>query len=90
MTANSPLTAVPAGTANGTALAEPDNASSILFYLPAGSSVTFTIKTDQPSAPPAEVITYDAAEVRRAEEPLSLDQHVYVTAITGNPLYRFI
>lgn len=87
---NSDLTPVPAGSANGTPLPEPDMTASVLFYLPAGSSITFTIASQQPTSPPANTITYAGDDIRRAEEPLGSDQHIYVTAKTGTPLYRFI
>ena len=97
MLANNPstglgaLTAVPAGSTNGTALgAPPAGMVGARFYLPAGASVTFTIASAQPSGAPAASFTASQAGTGpNWDEALSGGQMIYVTATSGSPLFRW-
>ena len=82
---------VPAGTANGTALGTlPSGAVGARFYLPTGCSVTFTVINTQPTSPPAALFTISqAGSGPNWDEALSGGQMIYVTAISGTPLFRW-
>lgn len=86
-----PLTAVPAGSTNGTALGvSPAGAVGARLYLPAGSSVTFTIAGAQPASAPAATFTASQAQTgANWDEALSGGQMIYVTATSGAPLFRW-
>lgn len=85
------LMAVPAGSANGTALgAAPEGAVGARFYLPAAASVTFTIVDTAPTAPPSPV--FNASQTATGpnwDEALSGGQMIYITASSGAPLFRW-
>jgi hypothetical protein len=85
------LQAVPAGSANGTALgALPDGAVGARFYLPAGSSISFTVIDIAPTSPPSPVFTISqATSGPNWDEALSGGQMIYVTALSGSPLFRW-
>ena len=85
------MTAVPAGTANGASLGTmPAGAVGARFYLPAGSSVTFTIAATAPSSPPSTVFTISqVATGPNWDEALAGGEMIYVTATTGLPLFRW-
>ena len=85
------LQAVPAGSTNGTALGSvPDGAVGARFYLPGGSSVTFTVIDTAPTSPPAAVFTISqAGSGPNWDEALSGGQMIYVTALSGGPLFRW-
>ena len=85
------LQAVPAATANGTPLGTlPDGAVGARFYLPAGSSLTFTVIDTPPGSPPSASFTISqAASGPNWDEALSGGQMIYVTALTGAPLFRW-
>jgi len=83
------LTAVPAGSANGTPImAGINRVSGILIYLAAGESVTYAIATAPPGAPPALTVTVSGDEMRRVDEPLGPGTMLYVTAKVGSPKFR--
>ena len=85
------LAPVPAPSANGTPLGmPPDGYIGTRLYLPAGSSVTFTIAATQPTSPPSPVFTVTPATCGpNWDEALAGGQMVYVTATTGSPLFRW-
>lgn len=85
------LTAVPAGSTNGTALGTmPAGAIGARLYLPAGASVSFTVTDTAPAAAPAAVFTASqTATGPNWDEALSAGQMIYVTASTGVPLFRW-
>ncbi len=86
-----PLMPVPAASANGTAIGTmPGSAVGVRLYLPAGSSVTFTIAAAPPSAPPASSFTVSqAGSGPNWDEALAGGQLLYVTATSGSPLFRW-
>src|SRR5271167_3334375 len=85
------LTAVPAGSTNGTALGVPPaSAVGARLYLPAGASVSFTIAASQPASAPANVFTVSqSATGPNWDEALSAGEMIYVTATAGSPLFRW-
>jgi hypothetical protein len=86
-----PLSAVPAPTANGTPLGTmPAGAVGARFYLPAGAAVSFTVAAAPPAAPPAAVFTISQSSTGpNWDEALAGGQMIYVTAMTGAPLFRW-
>jgi len=85
------LTAVPAGSTNGTALGTPPlGAVGMRFYLPAGAAVTFTIAATAPGSAPANTFTVSQSGTGpNWDEALSGGEMIYVTATTGSPLFRW-
>ncbi len=85
------LTPVPGGSTAGTALGVmPGGAVGARFYLPAGSSVTFTIAGSQPVSAPMSVFTVSQSGTGpNWDEALAGGQMVYVTATSGAPLFRW-
>ena len=85
------LQAVPAATANGTALGTlPDGAVGARFYLPSGCALSFTVIDTPPTSPPTAVFTISqAGSGPNWDEALSGGQMIYVTAISGTPLFRW-
>jgi hypothetical protein len=85
------LTAVPAGSTNGTALGVPPTGMvGVRLYLPASASVTFTISARPPASAPAGVFTVSqSATGPNWDEALSAGEMVYVTATSGAPLFRW-
>jgi hypothetical protein len=90
---NSDLAAVPAASANGTALdsalPRPAGATSVIFELAADDAVTYAIKGTAPEAAPAPTVTRSGAEFRRIEQPLGPDRMIYITAKAGAPLFMW-
>ncbi len=86
------LAAVPAGSANGTALGTPPaGAVGARFYLPTGAAVTFTIAAAAPGAPPVSSFTASqSATGPNWDETLSGGQMIYVTATSGGALFRWV
>jgi len=86
------LTAVPSGTTNGTVLGSPPtNSQGARLYLPAGASVTFTVASSQPSSAPAATFTTPVGTIAgNWDERLAGGQMIYVTAVVGSPLFRWI
>lgn len=84
------LTAVPAGSTNGTPIGTPPaNAVGVRLYLPANASVTFTIAASQPGAAPTNTFTVsNSATGPNWDESLN-GVNLYITAITGTPLFRW-
>jgi hypothetical protein len=85
------LTAVPAGTANGTALGSPPPGTvGARLYLPSGASISFTIAAAQPTSAPANSFTASQSGTGpNWDEALSGGQMIYVTATAGSPLFRW-
>jgi hypothetical protein len=85
------LTAVPAGSTNGTALGSmPVGAVGVRLYLPAGASVSFTVAAAQPAGAPVAVFTASQSGTGpNWDEALTGGQMIYVTATSGSPLFRW-
>ena len=85
------LQSVPGASANGTALGTmPDGAVGARFYLPTGASVTFTITDTAPASPPTALFTVSqASSGPNWDETLSAGQMIYLTALSGAPLFRW-
>jgi hypothetical protein len=84
------LTAVPAGSSNGTALCTlAAYAIGVRFYLSSGDSVTFTIAGTAPVSPPSTTYTISFTNTGpNWDENLSNGQMIYVTATAGSPKFR--
>lgn len=89
-TADGPLTAIPAGSVNGTALTRPAGAAGVILYLGTGDSVTFTIAPAAPTSAPATTITISGSNFALWTEALGPNSNLYVTARGGAPKYRFV
>ncbi len=86
-----PLTAVPAGSTNGTALGSPPlGAVGARLYLPVAASVSFTIAAAQPTGAPSSTFTVSQSGTGpNWDEALSGGQMIYVTATAGSPQFRW-
>ena len=88
-----PLTAMPAASANGTPLGTlPATASGVRVYLGTSDSLTFTVASEQPTSPPTVVFTISGALGGTGpnwDESLSSGQMLYVTAVSGSPVFRW-
>ena len=85
-----PLTAVPAGSANGTLIgARPPGATGVRFYLPLGSSVTFTIAAAQPTSPPIAFTISGNGTGQYWEEALEGNISIYITATSNGAMFRW-
>ena len=83
------ITAVPGASTDGTALGTlPEGCRGIRLYVPTGGSLTYTLASAPPGSAPSAVWTVTGPAVQ--DEPVSADQMVYVTAITGTCLFRWI
>ena len=82
---------VPAGSTNGTPLGTPPfGIRGARMYLPTGTSITFTIAAAQPTSAPSATFTVSQASTGpNWDENLAGGQLIYVTAITGAPLFRW-
>ncbi len=85
------MQAVPAATPNGTPLgAAPPGAKGVRLYLPTGASLTYTIASIAPAAAPAATFTVSQSGTGpNWDEDLAGGQMIYVTAVTGTPLFRW-
>ena len=84
------LTAVPAGSTNGTALGTmPAGAQGARLYLPTGASITFAVASAAPSSAPTTFTVSASTTGPNWDENLSGGQMIYVTAVTGSPLFRW-
>jgi hypothetical protein len=85
------LTAVPAGTTNGTALgAMPAGSIGARIYLNASDSITFTVATAAPGSAPASTFTVTGSTNGSIlDEQLSNGEMIYITAKTGTPQFRW-
>src|ERR1700677_4407087 len=85
------LSAVPAGSTNGTPLGTPPLGTvGARIYLPSGASVSFTIAAAQPTTTPANIFTASQSGTGpNWDESLSAGQVIYVTAIAGSPMFRW-
>lgn len=86
------LTAVPGSSTNGTALGTmPAGGKGARIYLPSGASMTFTVAGSAPGSPPSATFTISQATTGYAwDEPLAGTQMIYVTAMSGSPLFRWL
>lgn len=86
------LTAVPAGSANGTVIGTPPTGyQGVRFLMPVGASITFVRATSQPGSPPTVTWTIsNAISGPTYDEPLAGGMNVYITAITGSPLFFWL
>lgn len=84
------LAAVPAGTTNGTAIGTPPaGATGVRIYLPTGASVTFTVAATAPVSAPANTFIISQANTGPNWDENLNGQNLYITAITGSPLFRW-
>lgn len=84
------LSAVPAGSTNGTAIGTPPaGAVGCRIYLPSGSSVTFTVAASAPVSAPTNVFTISQATTGPNWDENLSGQNLYITAIVGSPLFRW-
>jgi hypothetical protein len=83
---------VPTSTPNGALLGiPPDNATGVRLYLSENDSLTFTISSSQPQSPPPSTFTISGITTGpNWDENLAGGQRLYVTAMTGNPKFRWI
>jgi hypothetical protein len=85
------LTACPAASTNGTAIGSvPSGARAVRIYLNSGDAISFTIASSAPGSAPSAVINLTSANISNWDEPLPSGMNLYITAKTGNPLFRFI
>jgi len=89
-----PMAAVPAATPNGAALGVlPAGATGARFYLGAGDSISFTVASAAPGSAPSATFTISGAAGGTGpnwDENLAAGQMIYITAKTGNPVFRWI
>jgi hypothetical protein len=85
------LSAVPAGSTNGTALGSPPAGTvGARLYLPPGASVTFTIAAAPPTGAPANSFTVSQSSTGpNWDEAFSGGQMMFVTATIGSPMFRW-
>ncbi len=84
------LTVVPSGSANGTAIGSPPaGATGVRIYLPTGTAVTFTVASTAPVSPPTNTFTVSQANTGPNWDENLNGQNLYITAITGSPLFRW-
>ena len=86
------MSAVPAGSTNGTALGcSASGFKGARFYLGTSDTVTFTVATAAPSTAPASTYTISGATSGTGpnwDESLGGSAAIYVTAKGGSPLFR--
>ena len=84
------LAAVPGFSANGTALGTmPAGAQGARLYLPTGASITFAVASTAPSSAPTTFTVSASTTGPNWDENLSGGQMIYITAVTGSPLFRW-
>lgn len=84
------LTAVPAGTTNGTPIGTPPaGAVGVRIYLPTNASVTFTVAGAQPGGAPTNTFTVSNSTTGPNWDESLNGQNLYITATTGAPLFRW-
>lgn len=87
------LTAIPAGSTNGTPLGViPQNANGVKIYCKPSDSVSYTIAQSQPASAPGVVVTFATAsggQLSTLEERLANGENLYITAIVGTPAFRW-
>lgn len=87
------LTAVPAGTTNGTAVgSKPGLAVGVMFYIPSNGTLNVAIATSAPVAAPLALVYTNPNGVTPLEKyfDLSGTAQAYITAMTGSCLFRWI
>lgn len=89
--ADGALTAVPAGSTNGTLLSgRPTGAQGVFFYTASGDAVTYAVATTAPVSAPAVTLTITGPIEPPRGEMLGKNTNIYVTATTGTPKYRWV
>jgi len=84
------LSAVPSGSTNGTAIGTPPaSATGVRIYLPTGASVTFTVASSAPVSAPTSTFTVSQANTGPNWDENLNGQNLYITVITGSPLFRW-
>lgn len=84
------MTTVPAGSTNGTPLGTiPSGAKGVRFYLPSGASLTYTIAAAQPTSAPSPTFTISQSSTGPNWDENLNGQMIYVTAVSGAPLFRW-
>lgn len=84
------LTAVPAGSTNGTPIgAVHAGAIGVRFYLGSSDSITIAFAASQPTSAPTPTVTVTGASVSVWDEGLVNGLNIYVTAKTGTPSFRW-
>ncbi|MFA9204847.1 MAG: hypothetical protein ACEQSH_00165 [Bacteroidia bacterium] len=84
------LTAVPAGSTNGTIVGtKPAAAVGLRFYLGASDSITMTIALSAPVSAPAVTYTILGSATANWDESLGNTAMIYITAIAGSPKFRW-
>lgn len=87
-------TPIPPGSTNGSPIGtRPSFARGVMLYLNTGDSVTFTVQDKQPTGAPAANITKTVAFSDGTSnwfEYLSGSVTLYITAMSGNPSFRFL
>ncbi|GAC1546163.1 MAG: hypothetical protein NVS2B17_29200 [Candidatus Velthaea sp.] len=94
------LQPVPTGTANGTPLPPPlppegvsRTPSGVRFYIATGQSVTYTVATSRPTGAPAYTVVVPGPSSGPPtvwDENLADAAAIYITAVTGPPLFRYL
>jgi hypothetical protein len=84
--------AVPSASADGTPIGTPPpNCFGVALYIPASGSVTYAIASAQPTGAPSPTwANANASTVGPWVEKLLPGQNLYVTALTGSVLFRWI
>lgn len=81
------LAAMPAGSTNGDALVGAHNwPVTVVIEVPTGGSATYAIKATAPTSAPSPTVTREGPA--RIEEHLGPHSDIYVTAASGDPLFR--
>ena len=86
------LQPVPAGSTDGTPIGTPPTGSyqGVRLYLPSGASVQYALAASQPGSAPTYTVTVtNAGNGSFVDEPLSGLQ-MFIIAISGSPLFRWI
>ena len=83
----------PSASANGTELTgRPGTTNGVRFYSASGGSVTYYFGTagGVPGGAPANTVTFAPSASGVQDEPLAGSDAIFVTAVTGSVLYRWI
>ena len=88
------MSAVPGASSTGTPLSAspPAGKRGARLYVPPGASITFTVASAQPSSAPSATITVSNPSANTIPTNWDEDlngQMIYVTAVTGSPLFRW-
>jgi hypothetical protein len=83
---------VPGGTTDGTPIGSPPpNCIGVALYVPSGGSVSYAVASAQPTSAPSPTWTVATqSTVEPWVERLLPGQNLYITALTGAVLFRWI